>query len=119
MSVTPAGHRGLAAGRWNTLTLAEQLANVGSEVARAIQAGRAGRPERRDRAIDRALELFDLTAADERWRGPRRREVLRVREEFCGLFVAGESPPDTATSLERYFAQFGFVARGRQPSVAG
>jgi hypothetical protein len=111
MSVTPAGHRDLAAGRWGTLTLAEQLAHVGSEVTRAIQAGRAERPERRDRAVERALELFDLTAADERWRGHRRREVLRVREEFCALVLSGEAAPGAAASLERYFLQFALLAR--------
>jgi hypothetical protein len=111
MSVTPAGHRDLAAGRWSTLTLAEQLAHVGSEVTRAIQAGRAERPERRDRAVERALELFDLTAADERWRGHRRREVLRVREEFCALVLSGESGSEQAKSLERYFLHFGLLSR--------
>ena len=79
-------HTGLAAGRWQTLTLAQQLANVGSEVDRAIRAWESGRSDRFERALDRALELFDLTAQDERWRGHRRREILRVREEFCRLF---------------------------------
>jgi hypothetical protein len=111
----PAGHRDLAAGRWRTLTLAEQLANVGSEVTRSLQADRAGKPQRRDRAIERAIELFDLTASDERWRGHRRREVLRVREEFCALVLAGESGSATAESLERYFLQFGLVARRGGP----
>ena len=31
-------HAGLAAGRWHTLTLNEQLGNVGSDVGRAIRA---------------------------------------------------------------------------------
>ena len=56
------GHAALAAGRWSTLTLAEQLANVGSEVERTITAWEARRTERFDKALTRALELFDLTA---------------------------------------------------------
>jgi hypothetical protein len=109
--MTSWGHRDLASGRWYTLPLAEQLANVGSEVTRAIRADTAGRPDRRDRAIERALELFDLTAADDRWRGHRRREILRLREEFCRLFFTGDPPPDSAAGLERYFRFFGILAR--------
>jgi hypothetical protein len=105
-------HQQLASGRWAELTLTEQLANVGSEVDRAIRAAAADRVERRDRAMERALELFDLTAADERWRGPRRREVLRAREEFCRLLLATETPePDSASSLSRYFLHFAVAAR--------
>src|SRR5574341_728276 len=47
-------HTNLAAGRWATLLLAEQLANVGSEVDRAITAWAAQRVDRFDRALARA-----------------------------------------------------------------
>ena len=104
-------HVEAAAGRWRQLTLAEQLANVGSEVMRAIRADRNGRPDRRDRAIDRALELFDMTATDERWHGATRREILRAREEFCGLFFTSDLPADAPGAQERYFLQFAVRAR--------
>lgn len=105
------GHAGLAAGRWATLTLMEQLANVGSEVDRAIRAHEAGKGERRDAAVNRCLELFDLTAADDRWRGARRREVLRAREQFCALFWGDDRRPGDAASLSRYFDYFALAAR--------
>jgi len=108
----PALHENLAAGRWQTLTIVEQLANVGSEVDRAIRADETGKHERRDRAIDRALELFDLTAADPRWRYPRKREVLRAREEFCRLFFAGPRQ-EGAASLQKYFLYFAVAARSK------
>ncbi len=107
------GHPGLAAGRWTTLTLAEQLANVGSEVDRAIGAWEAQRSDRFDRALTRALELFDLTAGDDRWRGPRRREILRAREEFCRLFFDKACPRDAARTLSTYFLRFAALARRR------
>lgn len=106
-------HQQLASGRWAELSLVEQLANIGSEVDRAIRAATASRIERRDRAVERALELFDLTAADERWRGPRRREVLRAREEFCRIiFETGtDTPSDSQESFSRYFLYFAVAAR--------
>ena len=105
------GHAELAAGRWKSLSLIEQLANVGSEVDRAIRAHDAGRVDRRDAAVDRGLELFDLTAADDRWRGAPRREVLRAREAFCTLFWGDHNESGAAASLSRYFLHFAIAAR--------
>ena len=93
-------HSGTA-GRWNQLTLMEQLAHVGSEVERAIRAHEAGNRTRFDGALARALELFDFTAADDRWAGPRRREILRAREEFCRLFFDENVPENSAAGLRR------------------
>lgn len=104
-------HAGLASGRWNALSLAEQLANVGSEVERSIRAHQAGRLDRRDHALARALELFDLTAADERWRGTARREVLRAREYFCRIFFDETVEADAPDFLRKYFLQFAVAAR--------
>jgi len=65
--------------------------------------------------------LFDLTAADDRWRGPRRREILRAREEFCRLFFDADLPAGSAQSLSRYFLQFAVLAHvtARLPAYAG
>ena len=104
-------HAELGSGRWRQMTLAQQLANVGSEVDRAIRAWEGGQSGRFEGALDRALELFDLTAADDRWRGPRRREILRAREEFCRLFFEADLPAGSARSLSRYFLQFAVLAR--------
>ena len=104
-------HPGIAGGRWAALSLAEQLANVGSEVDRAIAAWAAQRADRFDRALARALELFDLTVHDYRWRGHRRREILRAREEFCRLFFDPESPAGAAATLRAYFLRFAVLAR--------
>ena len=101
----------LAGGRWQTLTILEQMGNIGSEVERAIRAHDAGRQDRFELALERALDLFDLTAADDRWRGCRRREILRAREEFCRLFFDPEPPAGSAEGLKRYFLAFAIAAR--------
>lgn len=106
-------HTDLAAGRWAAFSLATQLANVGSEVDRAIAAWAAHRSDRFDRALARALELFDLTARDDRWHGHRRREILRAREEFCRLFFDAHAPSDAARTLREYFLRFAQLARQR------
>src|SRR3989344_7991691 len=80
-------HKDLAGGRWNQMTLSDQLGNIGSEVSRANLA--EGKDKKRfDGAVDRALELFDLTISDPRWRG-RLREIGRAREVFCDAICGG------------------------------
>ncbi len=95
------------------MTLVEQMANVGSEVGRSVRAHADGKAVRFDHALARALELFDLTAADVRWAGPRRREILRAREEFCRLFFDPMVGPESAAGLDSYFLRFAVAARRR------
>ena len=111
-SATPA-HASLAAGRWQTLTLMEQLGNVGSEVERAIRAHEQRWPDGGENALARSLELFDLTAADPRWKLHQRREILRAREQFCRVFFDDTAEPDLADYLRKYFLQFAIAARRR------
>ena len=115
MSESGPRHAGAAAGRWAEMTLVEQLANVGSEAERAIRAHESGRADRFEAALVRALELFDLTATDSRWKGTRRREVLRAREEFCRIFFDEHAPHWSASGLRAYFLHFAVAAR--RPTV--
>lgn len=93
------------------MSLSSQMGNVGSEVERCLRARRAGNEQRLGAALDRALELFDLTAQDARWRGARRREILRAREQFCAAILADEFDQRDAESLSRYFLHFAVKAR--------
>ncbi|MEK6719332.1 MAG: hypothetical protein AABZ33_01525 [Chloroflexota bacterium] len=104
-------HTDLASGRWHTMTLAEQLANAGADVGRAIRAKATGNPARFDAALDRALELLDLTMADPRWAGPRLREIARTREVVCDFLVGDNEYGSTAKTLERYFMGFAIASR--------
>ncbi len=102
-------HDTLAAGRWQTMSLAEQLGNIGSEVHRARMA-QLSHESRFLNACDRALELFDLTLTDRRWRG-RLREIARSREVFCDAILGGKEYGSTLEQLEKYFDQFALLAR--------
>lgn len=112
MTTPPLHHPGLADGRWQTFSLAEQLANVGSEVGRLRRA--AGRDEGlAARAFERALELLDLTLADPRWRG-RLREIARARELLCDATLGGGDYGTTLEDLDRYFLTFAMLARAQR-----
>jgi hypothetical protein len=111
MTVQGVSTRSVDAARWRTLTISEQLGNAGSEVERALRAHAQGRADRFANALERALELFDLTATDPRWRGPRRREILRAREQFCRVFYDDAIEPGLADYLRKYFLQFATAAR--------
>ena len=105
-------HRELAAGRWWTLTLAQQLGNVGSEVSRAARwTGR--KSDLAERAFHRALELFDLMLDDPRHRQmPQRlREIARAREVVADFFAGTNEYRSTATSLQKYFDAYAVAAR--------
>ena len=95
--------------RWHSLTILEQLGNVGSEVGRATSWKRRGDTVTAWGAFERALDLFDKTLADNRWRGLRRREIARARESFCTAFVTDDL--NDLAALERYFMQFALAAR--------
>ena len=109
-------HKELAAGRWKQLTLAEQMGNIGSEVGRAIKWFRKKEEKSFQLAFERALELFDLTLEDDRWRG-RRKEIARSREVFCALLMDSSSVKDLdreLDSLDEYFLQFAILANARK-----
>lgn len=112
--MTVAHHPSLAVGRWRTLSLAEQLGNVGSEVHRSLRRYEARENEGFQLAFARALELLDLTIADPRWKTGRR-ELTRAREVLCDFFIGGNRYRSEPTALQSYFDQFALVARGPVP----
>lgn len=95
--------------QWQKLSLAEQMGNVGSEIHRALLW--------RDKdkklfygAIERGLELLDLTIADSR-RRKGLKELTRVREFLCDAVWGSSQYRISIEDLDRYFFQFAFAAR--------
>ena len=107
-------HPTLAKGRWYSLTLAEQLGNVGSEYERALRAKKNGDPTRFDQAFARMLELLDLTIGDARWKKHRLRELTRLREVLCDELWNEKQEYPQARDLRDYFLYFGIAARNQQ-----
>ena len=109
--MTEITHRQLADGRWWTLTLAEQLGNVGSEVSRTLK-WRSRNPQIAQRSLERALELIDLTLDDPRHRGSvaRLREICRAREVLLDYVAGPNQHGSTDANLQRYFDTFACAA---------
>lgn len=101
-------HKELAAGGWAKLSLLGQLAHIGSEV------GRSSKWQGKDDvsfngAVERALDLFDLTLADPRWKG-RYWEIARARELFCAAALGDNTYQTTLADLDAYFLPFAIAA---------
>ena len=102
-------HKNLAAGSWQKLSLMEQMGNIGSEISRALN-WRDKDQIIYENAIDRALELLDLTIADPRWRA-RLKELTRVRELLVDAIFGGKEYKTSFEDLYRYFFHFALAAR--------
>lgn len=102
-------HPTLAAGRWYEFSLAQQMANIGSEVGRAARAQAREDQILFDGAVMRALELFELTIDDLRWR-KRLKEITRARELFCAAVLGSNEYSTSLEDLDRYFNYFAYAA---------
>ena len=99
-------HKDLAAGRWAEMPFHLQMGNIGSEVSRSLKWQKKGNEKLMNAAINRGLELFDLSiAAAKRFPG-RLKELCRAREEFCDYFFGGNSFHTDPVKLQRYYDQF-------------
>ncbi len=98
-------HKELAAGRWQQLSLVTQLANIGSEVERAIKWKKQHNEESFRYAFERMLELLDLTIADPKNR-KRLKEVCRAREMLVDFLMYDNVYHSTAKQWQKYFYYF-------------
>ena len=103
-------HKYLADGRWQNLTFLEQMANIGSEVERAIRWKQKNNDGYFNRAVDRMLELIDLTAADPS-NIKRLRELMRVRESLVDFLLYDNEYNSTDIMWKKYFTGFTCAAR--------
>ncbi|MBQ6375472.1 hypothetical protein IJJ37_00855 [Candidatus Saccharibacteria bacterium] len=96
---------------WPTHSIEYQMGNIGSEVSRSLKWTKQGNANRALTAIDRALELFDLTIASNIKTPQRLREVLIAREEFCDYFFGSNSWHTDPAKLQKYYDGFAIMLR--------
>lgn len=103
-------HKGLAAGRWEKLSFAEQMANIGSEVERALNWKSRNNADYSQKAFERALELTDLTLENAE-SFARLKEIARVREAMVDYFFGTNQFRSTERLWRNYFLPFTYAAR--------
>lgn len=96
--------------KWHKFTLAEQLANIGSEIERASSWQKKNNKDYADHAFERGLELLDLTISDPRW-SKRLKELTRLREILRDWFYGDNEYHTSPEFLSKYFLYFGIAAR--------
>lgn len=102
-------HKNLAAGRWSELTLAQQLANVGSEIYRSLNWQKKGRDDFSERAFFRALELLDLSLENAKSYS-KLKELSRLRTVLVDYFFGENEFKSKQENIEKYFYSFTYAA---------
>jgi hypothetical protein len=103
-------HKQAAGGKWQTLSLMEQMANIGSEIERAINWREKGNMEYSKMAVDRGLELIGLTIDDSKNR-KHLPELLRLNELFIDYFYYDNVFSSADNFWKQYFYPFNYAAR--------
>ncbi|MFH1798440.1 MAG: hypothetical protein ABH844_03740 [Candidatus Omnitrophota bacterium] len=103
-------HKELANERWAKMSLAEQMANIGSEVSRTLNWQKKGKKDLSQRAFHRALELIDLTISSMK-KYSRLKELFRVREALVDFFYGTNEFSSSEELWRKYFDHFNSLAR--------
>lgn len=106
-------HKNLASGRWKDLNFCEQMANVGSEVERALNWREKNNVEYSQKALDRALELLSLTINSVN-KKTYLKELTRIRECLLDFFLGENLYKWDNVSIRKFFYYFGLKARNEQ-----
>ncbi|HEX2956703.1 MAG TPA: hypothetical protein VHO70_07720 [Chitinispirillaceae bacterium] len=103
-------HAEYASGKWFTMSLCEQMGNIGSEIERTISWRNKGNREYSIQAFYRALELLYFTIKDKKNR-KRLRELTRVKEVLIDYFLFDNQYKSTDKLWQNYFYAFAYAAR--------
>ena len=95
-------HKNLSQGNWQSKPFLEQMANIGSEVYRAINWRNKNNMEYADMAFIRSLELFDLSK-ESKLTPSQYRELTRMREIWVDYFKYENQYNSTDEDINKYF----------------
>lgn len=105
-------HRDLAAGQWASMSFADQMSNIGSEVSRTLRWSQKDNDILADKAFERVLELIDITI-DCHYKYSTLKELCRGREAFCEAYLSHNL--SELRKASKYYDQF-VVIRNKQSS---
>ena len=103
-------HQKLASGRWQKLSFFGQMANIGSEVERAIGWRKKGNDLYSRKAAKRALELLFFTIGDLKNKN-RLKELTRLYEVLVDYFFGQNQYSSSDCLWQKYFYAFNYAAR--------
>ena len=109
-------HKGLAAGRWAQMPLSEQMANIGSEVSRALNWKRKENEKYCLKSVVRALELIALTI-DSIAVKSHFKELTRLREALLDYFYGDNEFGSSEMLWEKYFNHFNLATRRKATAI--
>jgi hypothetical protein len=101
-------HKDLKGERWNSLSIIEQMANIGCDIERTISWRNKGELVDSRNAFERALELLQFTIADPKNRR-RLKELCRAKEALIDYFVYDNEYSSTDESWQNYFFNFNYM----------
>lgn len=103
-------HKELAEGRWGEMPFCEQMANIGSEVSRALNWQKKGKKDYSQRAVNRALELLGFTI-DTAEKYSQLKELLRLKEALLDYFYGSNEFLSSEELWRKYFDHFNYMTR--------
>jgi hypothetical protein len=101
-------HKDLTKEKWESLSLFEQMANIGAEIGRA-ENWKAKDKNLSEASLYRGLELLDSTIEDKKNKKSLK-ELCRLREIIADYFCFGNSYGSTGQNLNNYFYVFNYAA---------
>ncbi len=90
--------------KWLKMSLAQQMGNIGSEFSRMISLKQKGDLKNAQNSFDRVLELLDLTISQRK-----NRELFKLREIICDLFLNKNNYNVSSEYLKKYFINFALI----------
>lgn len=96
--------------RWQKMPFVEQMANIGSEISRAIHWRNKNKEKYSQNAFIRAHELISMTI-DSVSTFPRLKELTRLRETLNDYFYGNNEFSSSDIQWQKYFDHFNYAAR--------
>ncbi len=103
-------HKSLAEGRWEKMSFSEQMANIGSEISRAINWRKKNKEIYCEKSLIRANELLTLTI-DTVSVKTHLKELTRLREALNDYFFGSNQFCSSDALWQKYFDHFNYAAR--------
>ncbi len=103
-------HKDLANGRFHQMSFCEQMANIGSEIERALNWREKNNTDYSQKAFERALDLMSITISGITDMH-RLKELTRTREALNDYFIGDNKFLSTSASWRKHFLHFACAVR--------